>query len=203
MRFYFYFLLLFGLAPSISGFAQDTIIFLNGDIAYGKLIETNDISTTYTIQKGKKTKTKVKETINIFGIIDSGGTLDTLYTPIEEQDLTLSPNEMYLFILGEQDAKQYFHPKWTIAGGLVFGAGLGYLLHDGFYVASVPLVYTIGAGVSTVKVNNLGNRPTNVLIQPAYQEGFIKVARAKKSFYALGSSVVGTLIGALIGRSQD
>ena len=52
-------------------------------------------------------------------------------------------------------------------------------------------------------MENIANRPSQILINPAYQEGYIKVARAKKSFYALGSSVVGTLIGAFIGHSQN
>ncbi|MGB0806190.1 MAG: hypothetical protein ACPGRC_05825 [Salibacteraceae bacterium] len=203
MRFYICIVTIIGLSFSLTGFGQDTILFLNGKIEVGTLIETNDLTTTYSIVKGKKNKVKVKETTTIFGVLTSEGLLDTLYSVNESEELTLSANDMYLFILGEQDAKKYYKTQWASVGGLIFGAGFGYLLYDGFYVAAVPMVYTVGAGVSNVKVVNGGNRSTKTLTNPAYQEGYIKVARAKKSFYALGSSTIGTIIGALIGHSQN
>lgn len=202
MKINFIFLTLLCLATSISTLAQDTILFMNGKIEIAAVQETDDISTVYTIKKNDKTKTKIKETTSIYGIIDSSGKLDTLYTPNPEKDLNLSQKEMYYFVLGEQDAKQYYKPNMTAIGGLVFGLGFGYLLHEGFYVAAVPMVYTVGAGVSKVKVTNIGNRSSEILTHPAYQEGFIKSARAKKSFYALGSSVIGTFAGAIIGHRQ-
>ena len=91
----------------------------------------------------------------------------------------------------------------TAVFGVVIGVGLGYLLRDGFYVAGVPLVYTIGSGISKIDIKNINQRNSSILSHPAYQEGYIKVARSKKAFYALASSLVGTVIGISIGRSTD
>jgi hypothetical protein len=203
MRIFIFFLLFLGLTGNCSLNAQDTITFLDGKVLIGKVEDSNDISTKITISKKGKSKLKTKESITIFSIQYADGTMDTLYVPNPEQDLTLSQMEMHYFILGEQDARQYFKPRWTAVGGLIFGAGLGFVFGEGFYVASVPLIYTIGAGLSSVKVTNFANRDSETMINPAYQEGFIKVARIRKSFYALGSSVVGTLAGAIIGQSQN
>jgi hypothetical protein len=188
---------------SLSGTAQDTITFLNGKVLIGTVEETDDVSTQLLIVKKNKSRLKIIETLTLFSVQYEDGRFDTLYNKNTEQDLTLSRKEMYLFILGEQDARLYFKPYLNALGGVVFGASFGYLLHNGFYVAGVPLAYTIGSGISNVKVKNAGNRSSQILIHPAYQEGYIKVARARKSFYALASSSIGTLIGAYIGNTQQ
>ena len=180
--------------------AQDTLTFLDGKVLVGSVIETNDLTTKVSIKKKNKEKIKEIETINLFDIKYNNGKLDTLYSVNPDQDLLLSTQEMYYFILGEQDAKEYFQPTFNALGGLIFGATFGYLLHEGFYVAGVPLVYTVASGISTIKIKNTGQRSTEVLSHPAYQEGFIKVARTKKAFYALGSSFVGTLTGVAIAN---
>ena len=188
---------------SISLQAQDTITFLDGRILIGAVEESNDVSTKITLTKKGRAKIKTKETLSIYSIHYKEEGMDTLYTVNEAQDLTLSRKEMYLFILGEQDAHAYYKPYGTVIGGILFGGLFGYLLHDGFYVAGVPLLYTIGSGISTVKVKNMGNRSAEILMNSAYQEGFIKVARSRKAFYALGSSTAGTLIGAVIGNMEN
>ena len=194
--------LLIILCCSVVGSAQDTITFLSGKTLIGTVEETDDVSTQIFISKNGKSKLKIKETLTIFSIQYAEGGLDTIYNQNFEQDLSLTRSEMYLFILGEQDARAHFKPYLNAVGGLIFGAGFGYLLHDGFYVAGVPLIYTVGSGLTNVKVTNTGNRSAETLINPAYQEGYIKIARARKSFYALASSAVGTFIGAYIGNKQ-
>ena len=198
----FYFIIFLTIASSITEplFAQDTITFLNGKVIIGNDVDSDDSNTFYTVSKNGKSKRKVIETINLFSVKYANNTIDTLYSTNLERDFILTPYEMHLFILGEQDAKVYFKPNLNALGGFAFGATLGYVLHDGFYVAGIPLVYTVASGVSRINVKNVGNRPFDVLTHPAYQEGFIKVARAKKSFYALVSSTVGTIIGAYIGH---
>lgn len=181
--------------------AQDTLTFLNGKIAIGKVTDSNVLITKIDIQKkNKKTKIKSFESSEIFTVHYSGGEIDTLYEMNEEKEYLLTPLEMQYFIYGEQDARQHFHPKFTAIGGVLFGGVLGYFLHDGAFVAAVPLVYTVASGVSTVKIKDANFRPSSIVAEPAYQEGYIKIARTKKAFRALAGSAVGTFLGVFIAN---
>ncbi|UTW64936.1 hypothetical protein KFE94_09600 [bacterium SCSIO 12643] len=203
MRLFFYVFAILGLSYSIHLKGQDTITLLGGNVIVAKVTSVDSINVNYSIQKKKGLKDKFVASEMVFDIKYENGSVDTLYYKSEELDHYLTPDEMYLFILGEQDAKADYHPKMTAVLGVVVGAGLGYLLRDGFYVAGVPLVYTIGAGVSKIDIKNINQRSTTILSHPAYQEGYIKVARSKKAFNALAGSLIGTVIGVGIGKSLD
>jgi hypothetical protein len=183
--------------------AQDTINLLNGKVIYVEVLNSDSTVITYNYTKGKKVKTKSISTELIFTVQYAKGYTDTLYFINPENDLHLTVPEMQLFIYGEQDAKAHFKAPVTAILGLAFGTTFGYLLRDGFYVAAVPLVYTVGAGISPVNVKSRGNRSPETMSTQAYQEGYIKVARSKKAFNALASSVVGTLTGILIGNATN
>jgi len=203
MRLFFYLFAFIVLTHSVNVYGQDTITLLGGNTIIAKVNSVDSLNVNYTLQKKKSAKDKFVSSEMVFDIRYENGTTDTLYYKSPEMDHYLTPEEMHLFILGEQDAKADYHPKMTAILGVVVGAGLGYLLRDGFYVAGVPLVYTIGAGVSKIDIKNINQRSTTILSHPAYQEGYIKVARSKKAFNALAGSLLGTIIGVGIGKSQD
>jgi hypothetical protein len=192
-----------GILLSYNVHGQDTITLLDGKTIIAKVINSDSISVSYDLTKKKKTKAKTISSEMVFDIHYENGKIDTLYIKNPDLDHYLSPIDMHLFILGEQDAKSDYHPRMTAVYGIVVGIGLGYLLRDGFYVAGVPLIYTIGAGISKIDIKNIKQRNLSILSHPAYQEGYIKVARSKKAFYALASSLVGTVIGVSIGKSSD
>ncbi len=193
---FFCFLLLLGSHIN----AQDTLTFLNGSVVIGKVTDSNVMNTKIDVSKKNKVKSKSFESSDIFDVRYSTGEIDTLYEINEEKEYLLTPLEMHYFILGEQDARKFYKPKFNALGGVVVGGIFGYLLSDGAYVAAVPLVYTIASGVSPVKITKTESRSSEVLAQQAYQEGFIKVARIKKSFHALAGSAVGTFLGVLIAN---
>lgn len=203
MRLFFCLFVFIGLTYSVDLNGQDTITLLGGNIIIAKVTSVDSLNVNYTVQKKKGQKDKFVASEMVFDIKYGNGSIDTLYYKSEELDHYLTPDEMYLFILGEQDAKTDYHPKMTAVLGVVVGTGLGYLLRDGFYVAGVPLIYTIGAGVSKITIKNINQRSTTVLSHPAYQEGYVKVARSKKAFNALAGSLIGTVIGVGIGKSLD
>lgn len=203
MRIYYFFVLTISILLSSAIFAQDTITFLSGKTLTGKILESNVLITKIEIHKKKNLKIKEFESDEIFNILYASGESDTLYETNEDKEFFLTTEEMHYFILGEQDAQKHYHPRASAIGGLVFGGVFGYILHNGAYVAGVPLVYTIGSAISPVNINNIANRTTTILSSPAYQEGYIKVARTKKAFYALASSAVGTLVGVLVAHGSN
>lgn len=185
-------------------YGQHTITLLNGKTLDAKIIATTDSVVLVEIVK-KRGKIYPKEISNelVYAIAYDSNHIDTIYRPIPELDLHLTVEEMGHFILGEQDAKKYYKTPITSIIGAGFGAGLGYALHDGFWVAAIPLVYTVGAGLTPIRIKVAPGRSSTITQSAAYQEGYLKVARTKKGFNALLSSVIGTFAGALIGHANN
>ncbi len=202
MRIYHLLLLLISIFVASTVIAQDTLTFLDGKTRIGKVLNSTVLITKIEVTKKKNTKLKEFESSEIFKINYASGVSDTLYVRNAEKEFFLTIEEMHFFILGEQDAIQNYHPRVSAIGGLIFGGVFGYVLNDGAYVAGVPLIYTIGSAVSPVKINNLSNRSVSILSSPAYQEGYIKIARTKKAFYALASSAVGTFFGVIVAHGS-
>ena len=195
-----FFGILFLTPPQIK--AQDILTLLNGKIISAKIISSDSVFITYNIQKKNKIKQKTIPRDLVFVVQYSKGNTDTIYYQNPEIDQHLTVSEMELFIMGEQDAYEFHKSTWTAVVGVAFGATGGYLLNRSIAVAAVPLVYTVGAGISRVSTRKLGGRSSEILSQPAYQEGYIKVARSKKAFTALVSSLAGTLIGFGVAYEQ-
>lgn len=196
-------LYIFLVAAPTTIFGQDTLTFLNGRVLQAKVLETDSIYTTVTFTKRKKEITKAYANELLFCIQYKNGTADTIYTPNDEFDLYLSKEDMALFIMGEQDAKKYYKTPLTSIIGVAISGGLGYALHEGFWVAAIPLAYTGGVYLAPTKIKAPDTRPLAVVQTDAYQEGYLAVARTKKSFNALISSVIGTFAGAFIGFSNN
>lgn len=175
--------------------AQDQITLLNGKVFSAELINADSLYITYNFKKKKKVKLKSIPAELVFMIQYEEGNTDTIYYKNPEIDQHLTVREMELFIMGEQDAYTYHKSTWTAIFGVAFGTAGGYFLNESIAVAAVPLVYTVAAGISRVSPKKVGGRSSEVLSHPAYQEGYIKVARSKKAFSALGSSLAGTIIG--------
>ena len=195
MRYLTLVLLGFLLLASTQITAQDQITLLNGKVTTGEIINLDSIYITYNYQKKKKVIQKSIPADLVFMVQYEEGNTDTIYYKNPENDEYLSVQEMELFIMGEQDAYTYHKSTITAVFGVLFGAGGGYLLQESIAVAAVPLIYTVAAGVSKVSTKRVSGRSSEILSHPAYQEGYIKVARSKKAFTALGSSLVGTVIG--------
>lgn len=202
MRFSTLFLLGLAFLFTTSAWGQDTITLLNGKTVPAEIINADSLSITYNFAKKRKTVKKTISSDMVFDIAYADGHIDTIYYPNPDLDQYLTVYEMHLFILGEQDASVYYKTTLTSVFGLAFGIGGGYILSEGIYVASVPLIYTVGAGISTIKMKNVGARSSTILSQQAYQEGYIKTARSKKAFAALGSSLLGTFIGIGIANAR-
>lgn len=186
-----------------TGLSQDTLTFLTGKVIIGE-VQTSDSSVTTVVVK-KRNKQIAKSYTNelLYSVHYQSGKKDTIYEPNSAYDLFLSKKDMGLFILGEQDAKKYYKTPLTSILGVAVSGTLGYVLHDGFYVAIIPLAYTAGAHFTPIKIKAPQTRSPEVLQSDAYQQGYYKQAATKKAFHALLSSLVGTIAGAAIGHSNN
>ena len=178
----------------------DTVILTTGKIYVGTVSNPDSSMVTITNASKKWSKIKRVHSDEVFCIQYASGKADTFYYQDEALMNYLTVEEMAIFILGEQDAIKYYKAPISSLIGLSLGVTAGYFMYDQFWIAGVPLVYTIIAGTSQVKVKNVGFREAALLAHPAYQEGFIKIARSKKAFRAFASSLIGAALGVTIGH---
>lgn len=197
---------LFFLFISLASFSQgipDTLILLNGKAILGTLIGDRDGYIEYIPFKPKskkKQKSKGISPMSVFAIYHGDGTQEIIYEQDKENDFYLTEREMQLFIYGEQDARNYYKTHWVAVIGVAFGFTAGYIFYDDFYVVAAPFLYAVGAGVTKIKVGKGVPRDSEITREPAYQEGFLKIARSKKVFSALAGVLAGTVGGIAVGQ---
>jgi len=136
---YFFPVLLFLIAASVS--AQDKIILINGNILEVRNVTIKDNIISY--QKMKREKRKKINPYRVFSVEYANGTEEVVFVtdPLDPNDF--KPEEMRMFIKGEQEAKLYYHNTGNKIAAGVIGAGAGMLT---IYGIVVPALYSTVVG---------------------------------------------------------
>ncbi len=186
---------------SISANGQDKILFLNGKIMEGNLLEKTDYEFTF---KDKKENQFIIDKYRVFSY-----TQNNKESIVYEFD-TLSGNflkvkDMKMFVYGEKDAHQTFKPRTTNIGGLILGGAVGFMMQydQSFLYIPAPLFYTAFTLLFPTKVNQNNLSNTNYLKEDEYLRGYERVARSKRTQGALKTSVIGMAAGFLIGLAVN
>ncbi|NEQ49466.1 MAG: hypothetical protein F6K11_04930 [Leptolyngbya sp. SIO3F4] len=182
--------------------AQDTLTFLNGkQVVCASVQVLQDVVVAEVIRK-RNTKTRPYAAAMVFSIAYADGSDTVLYRPDVSED-AWNTEEMRLFITGQQDARATYKTyAWGIAG-FALGSGIGFLAYDQFYVLAVPVAYTVVAGLGEPKPPGGRLDTDSRFQQPAYWAGYMRVARNKKLFTALKTSVLGIALGVTIGNLSN
>lgn len=180
--------------------SSDTITLINGQVIVGEVLEINPDYIVYNYFKKKKTIKKGVSPLIVYSIDYADGQKEVVYEKNEEEDLYLTKEEMLYFIKGQQDAREYYRTRGIFIGGVAIGALAGYVLYDEIYVATIPFVYSVGAGLTNIEVRQNPSTTEDIRRTAAYQEGYLKVARSRKVFAALAGSVMGTAAGIFAGN---
>lgn len=194
--------LILSVGTSIS-YGQDTLVLLNGDIRNGHITHYDSVSVTYDFQKRKKTNTRTLSSEIIFSIKKENSPVQIIYTQNGSFNHQLSVPDMEVYLFGIQDAKLQYKAPWAFWGGVAFNAGVGYLLYDNFWAAAGPLMYSVGIGISKIKMHPSAHRSVQITSNPFYQEGYLKIARSKKVYNALSGSLFGLIIGMSAGYATN
>jgi hypothetical protein len=120
--------------------AQDEILFINGDYATVKVIDTTDYK-RITVQKPGKTKLKTWYKEDIYSIKFNGGEETIIYKQDTLENEYFTPAEMRIYIQGEQDASAGYKTPVATAGSCAVGLGSGLML--GFFWLQLPLQFTL------------------------------------------------------------
>lgn len=182
---------------SVSVHAQDELLFLNGKIFKGKLIEKTNYEFTFKTEKDKQF---VIDKYRIFSY-----TQNNKKTIVYEYD-TLAGNflkveDMKLFVYGEHDAQYTFKPLFSNTLGLGIGGVAGYFMKkdEAFLYITTPLIYTVGTLLFPTKVHQKRLKSVEYLKEDEYLRGYERIARSKRTQGALKSSIIGMGAGFLIG----
>lgn len=175
--------------------AQDNVLLLNGKY---KNVDVKRIIGDYVIYEKPNSgniRSIAKEDVYSIGFKDSAQVI--YYRQDDAIGNTLSQEQMYSFILGEQDARTHFKAPLITAGGFVSGAAGGAGFISQTLGVLVPAVYAGVVGMTNTKVNENKLTDKESLKDEYFVSGYQYVASKKKVNNALIGGVIGFAISAV------
>jgi hypothetical protein len=182
----------FLLSLHLTCFAQDEILFINGNYATVKVIDTTDYR-RITLQRPGSTKIKTWYKEDIYSIKYGGINEVIIYKQDTLENEYFTPAEMRIYIQGEQDASTGYKTPWTTAGATAVGLGGGLVLS--FLAPIAPALYTIVVGSRWIKIRKKYVSNPDLLKEEVYRMGYEKEARSK----VIQNSILGGGIGMVVG----
>ncbi len=170
--------------------AQDKILLINGNVLDVKNVELKD--NTISFQSMNKEKRKKINPERVFSVQYADGTERIVFTsdPLDPNDF--KPEEMRMFIKGEQDANLYYHNIGNKIGAGIVGASAGLLT---IYGLVVPALYSTVVGSFSPNVNKHNVSDPALRDNLNYREGYERKCRDRKIrnslLYGFGGFVVG------------
>lgn len=180
--------------------AQDTVLFINGKMLVGKVIEYKPKYISIEVTQGKRLKQKKLEAKEVFSVKGKDGAPIIIYQQDIANGQTYTADQMRRFIMGEQFAMKRYYSPWITLGGIVTGAGGGAL---GFYSLPFPALYTFIMGTHTPTLKKYKDLPDEFKSDPFFKEGFSNKASNRKANNALisgYSAAIATLIVLVLFR---
>lgn len=184
--------IVFFIGSIVTAKAQDEILFLNGDYATVKVIDTTDYK-RIIVQKPGKTKLKTWYKEDIYSIKFNGGEETIIYKQDTLENEYFTPAEMRIYIQGEQDASAGYKTPVATAGSCAVGLGSGLML--GFLAPIAPAVYTIIVGSRWIKIKKKFVSNPDLLKEEVYRMGYEKEARSK----LIQNAIIGGGLSMVIG----
>jgi hypothetical protein len=124
-------------------------------------------------------------------------------TLVYERDTLLgyydSSEEMRIFLMGEQDAKERYKARHTMIGGFLICGTLAFLGQDGVFTALIPpIAYTLAHIPGRIKVRKHHLRDEALRYNDLYGEGFGSVSKSRRIVRAAASGFIGSTVGVLL-----
>lgn len=177
--------------------SQDQIWTMSGKVIDCKVISDIDYEIVYEISnKRGKTKEVHLHKSEIFSVSKAGNEPEILYQKVEELGDWMEPDEMKVYIIGEQDARKNYDTKFIEIAGTVVGAGFSYMSKGSFVAILLgPAIYTGIQFIPLIKIKEEHITDKSFAFNDFYLKGFEPVARTKRVMSALKSSFIGAAIG--------
>ncbi len=170
--------------------AQDRIILINGNVLEVKNVELKDNKVSF--QKFKKEKRKQINPDRVFSVQYASGEEQIIFVsdPLDPSDF--KPEEMRMFIKGEQDANMYYHNTGNKIASAAVGASAGLLT---IYGLVVPALYSTIVGSFSPNVQKHKVSDPVLRDNLNYREGYEKKCRDRKIRNSLIYGFSGFVVG--------
>lgn len=170
--------------------AQDRIILINGNVLEVKNVELKDNIVSF--QCLNKEKRKKIHPDRVFSVQYENGTERVVFVtdPLDPNDF--KPEEMRMFIKGEQDAKLYYHNTGNKIVSAAIGAGAGLLT---IYGLVVPPLYSTVVGSFSPNVRKHNVSDPSMRDNLIYREGYERICRDRKIRNSLMYGFAGFAVG--------
>ena len=173
----------------LSGFAQGTIIFLNGKEKRFESAEVKGEYLHYSVEGDTMDYKKIVDRFNVFSLKYDSGVEDVLYQPDTAYGEDPSVEEVREYIKGEQYAMKVYRKPMNF----ITGVGVGMASSAaGFYGIPIPLVYTTVLGRFSPKVPASAD---GAVQSESFKMGYQKKARNMKIKNSLLGGAVGFAVG--------
>lgn len=182
---------------SLSFHSQDILLLMNGREWKGQItsLEGTVITLSTSNKKGKVKEHQIDKT-DVFSYTKAGEKEVILYAQDEMIGDIYTPDQMRVFIVGEQDAKDNYHARPTAIVGFLLCGGAAYFVEGGLMGSIAgPVVFSIVQLIPKIKIREKFMRDTNYKYNDFYADGFEPVARTKKILSAMGSGFAGAVAG--------
>jgi hypothetical protein len=181
---------------------SDTLLRINGRSIVTKIIATDSAKGIFYYLKPTNPNRFKKVTFdNTFSITNTTGEHLIYAQDTLGNDYTVP--EMRYFILGEQDASKYKHPKLPFITNFIISGAAG--LTGSFFAPIIPLVFTGILAIPKPKVKPTQVSSAMYLDEPTYISGYKYEAARKRRMNAVlggGIGLVGGLVTSFILSSQ-
>jgi hypothetical protein len=185
------FLLLAFSALSLS--AQETITLLNGKVISASRVKIDDFSISYS--KDTAGGFRRIDNYRVFSVTKSDGSETVVYRKDSEDSLDFTPEQMRLFIQGEQEADRYFKGYFNQGVGFSLGAVVAAPLGLSFGLFLVPPIYSTVVGSFSPNMKRAKVSDPSLRQIQEFSEGYQKKVRDKKIRQSFVAGMIGFAMG--------
>jgi len=180
---------------------KDTLLYLNGEkeIVSNYQFSDDGLNLTYLNKKGKKREVAIDY---LFAIINADGNRQIVYDPSNNEEDTLSIEDMSFFVQGGVKARKYHKARIACAEGFVIGVASPFVvlstIGNPFYTPILPTINSVIIGLTTPSEKKIKKQYPQLAKNKLFIEGYKEAGRQKRVKHSIFGGIGGMLTGILI-----
>jgi len=170
--------------------AQQTITLLNGKVNRAAVVEVDEFSISFN--KDSAAHFRRMENYRVFSVKQPDGSENVIYRKDPDDALDFTPQQMRLFIQGEQEAERGYKGTTNKLVAGVIGVGASFFT---FYGLVIPPLYSTVVGGFSPNMNKAELSDPAMRDIPEFCEGYQRKVRDKKIRQSFVSGMIGFAAG--------
>ncbi len=179
------------------GFAQDSVLLINGKYKLVKVKELTEEEVIYEIETKRYIKTKTFNKHDVYSINYYDGGLDTIYKQNIEIGFDFDKRQMGLAIKGQQDGEMFYKAPWITVGGAAVGGAAPFIVPPAYGLFFVP-AYAAAIDLHAPKPDPKHLEVPEWATDEYYLSGYERAASRKRVRNALLGGLSGFAVSVVI-----